>query len=86
MRDDSVPKRLKRAYKPRLIEVKLVDAEDRTARWDFPHHPLVSPHSKVEIVSEVSESFAKEVPEGWIDDEPPYDVMSYFNPDSWVSY
>ena len=83
MKDTTIPKRLKRAYKPRLIEVRLVDAKDRTARWEFPQHPEVSPHSKVEIVSKVTESFAKEAPEGWVEDDPPYDIMAYFNPASW---
>lgn len=82
IKDSAVPLRLRRAFKPRLIDVKMVDT-GRPARWEFPKHPLVSPHTRVEVVSPVAESFAKDAPEGWVDDEPPYDIMNYFNPRTW---
>jgi len=82
MKDSAVPMRLRRAFKPRLLDVKMVDS-GRPARWEFPKHPLVSPHTRVEIVCPVPVSFAKDAPEGWVDDEPPYDIMNYFNPKTW---
>ena len=69
-------------YAPRMLEVKFAQTS-----WmvgvTFPIHPLVSPHSDVEVLSPAPESFSKEAPKGWVKEEPPYDVTKHFIPENW---
>jgi hypothetical protein len=65
-----------------MLEVKFPDTNWVVA-IAFPKHPLVSPHSDVEIFSPAPESFTKEAPDGWTSDDPPWAVTKHFDPENW---
>jgi len=73
---------LEYGYVPRILEVKFPQTS-WTLGVAFPTHPLVAPHSEVEILSPAPESFSKDAPEGWIEDQLPYDVYKHFLPENW---
>jgi hypothetical protein len=83
--DKELPPRLRRTRIPRMIKVKMNNSDMYGYYHEFPNHPKLSPHSPVKLLSASPKSFAKSVPSGWVDEEPPFDIMNYFNPKTWRS-
>ena len=83
--DKELPPRLRRVRIPRMIKVKMNNSDIYAYYHEFPNHPELSPHSPVKLLSGSPKSFAESVPRGWVDQEPPFDIMNYFNPKTWRS-
>jgi len=50
----------------------------------FPNHPELAPRSPVNLVAPApGESFARTVPDNWVQEEPPSRIMRQFDPECW---